>query len=522
MRRISRLSPRPDAVRSLSQASLVLAITAAALHAQTREPYPGLDRYVNKALQEWNVPGAAIAIVRNDSVIYAKGYGVRELGKPDPVDAKTIFGIGSNSKAFTAAALEMLVDEGKMNLDAPVATYIPGFRLSDPIASEQVVVRDLLSHRTGVARSDLAWYGSTATRDDLVRRVRYLPLQVPFRSHFLYNNLTYLTAGQVLAHVTGRTWDDFLRTRIFAPLGMTHTNTSIRDLVSESDVAWPHAATEHGVVVIPRANADNVAPAGSINSNVLDMAQWLRLHLAGGTYNGQRLLSQRGVEEMRTAQMAIPTSRASRFMFPDAHLIAYGLGFMMSDHAGKLLVEHNGEIDGMTSAIAMVPEAKFGVVVLTNMANVTTSTALARRVVDLELRQPPRDWSQELKLTADTLDAMFKAAEAKIVSARVPNTKPTLPLTAYAGTYADSGYGELKVTEQPGTLAFAYGTMVHQTLEHWHYDTFRSPPVNSMIGRVTLHFQVDGSGGVAAVELDAGMGSVTFRRVPTPQSVVRR
>ena len=500
-------------LHSFSPAPLALLAAAAWLHTRTREPYRGLDQYVETALAEWRVPGAAIAIVRNDSVIYAKGYGVREVGKPDPVDAKTIFGIGSNTKAFTAAAVEMLVDQGKVNLDAPVATYIPGFRLSDPLASGQVVVRDLLAHRTGVVRNELAWYGSSATRDDLVSNLRYMPLQAPFRTHFIYNNVTYMTAGQVLAHAAGTSWDDFLHTRIFAPLGMTSTSTSVRELATETDVASPHAETEHGVAVIPRYTGDNVGPAGTINSNVVDMAQWLRLLLAGGTYNGQRILSQRAVEEMRTAQMVIPTTRGSRIFFPDAHLIAYGLGFMLSDHAGKLLVEHNGEIDGMTSAVAMVPEANFGVVVLTNMASVYTSTALARRIVDLELRLPPRDWSHELKVADDSVGRLVNAAEAAFVSRRVPNTKPSLALSAYAGVYADSGYGELKVSEQNGRLSFAFGTELHGTLEHWHYDTFRSPPASQLVGRVMLHFQVDASGSPASVDLDSNAGRVTFRRV---------
>jgi CubicO group peptidase (beta-lactamase class C family) len=513
MRRIARLVPW------LAPVWLLVPVTSPALRAQTREPYPGLEQYVRKALAEWNVPGAAIAIVRNDSLIYAKGFGVREIGRPEPVDAKTIFAIGSNTKAFTAAALEMLVDDGKMNLDAPVSAYLPGFRLSDPLATEQVVVRDLLSHRTGVARNEWAWYGSHFTRDELARNLRYLPMAAPFRTRFVYNNVTYVTAGQVLAHATGGTWDEFLRTRIFAPLGMTSTSTSIRDLASASDVAWPHAETAQGVRAIPRYDGDNVGPAGSINSNVTDMAQWLRLHLAGGTYNGKRILSERGVDEMRTAQMVIPTGRGSRLMFPDAHLIAYGLGLMLSDHAGKLLVEHNGEIDGMTSAVGMVPEAHFGVVVLTNMAGVTTSTALVRRVVDLELRQPPRDWSREFKATADSLDAVMRAAEAALASQRVPNTKPTLLLAAYAGTYADSAFGELTVTERGGTLWCSRGTW-RGALAHWQYDTFRSPPLSAVVPPATLHFRTDAEGKVVDVELNlGGMGWVTLRRASESESI---
>jgi CubicO group peptidase (beta-lactamase class C family) len=467
-------------------------------------------------MKEWNVPGAAIAIVRNDSVIYAKGFGVRQLGRPEPVDANTIFGIGSNSKAFTAAGLEMLVDEGRVDLDAPVSTYIPDFRLSDPLASQEVSVRDLLTHRTGLARNELVWYGSGFTRDELVRRLRYLPSESGFRTRFRYNNVTYMAAGQVLAHATGEPWDDFVRARIFVPLGMTSTSTSIRDVVGRSNVVSPHVETPDGVRAIPWYNGDNVGPSGSINSNVIDMAQWLRLQLAGGTYAGKRIVSERGIEEMRSTQIALPRNRASGIMFPKAHLMAYGLGLMVSDYSGKLLVEHTGEIDGMASAIAMVPEARFGVVVLTNMGSgVMVPTALAHRIVDLALREPATDWSHRLRVTYDSLSAVERAAESAFIAQRVPNTRPTLPPGAYAGTYTDRAFGDLQVREKDGTLSFDFGPMRRGTLEHWHFDTFRSRPTNPALSTATLQFRLDPAGAVADVQVDfGGAGWATLKKVP--------
>jgi len=348
-------------------------------------------------------------------------------------------------------------------------------------------------------------------------------MSAPFRTRFVYNNVAYIAAGQVAARVAGVSWDDVIRERILVPLGMTSTSTSIRALASERDVATPHAATAEGVRAIPRYDGNNVGPAGSMNSTVIDMAKWLRLHLAGGTYGGRRILSERAVEEMRTAQMAIPTSGGTRFMFPDAHLVAYGLGFLLSDHAGKLLVEHNGEIDGMTSAVAMVPEAHFGVVVLTNMAGVNTSTALARYVVDRELNVRPRDWSHELKVKTDSLDRLMEAAIASGAGERLPDTKPTLPLSAYAGTYADSAFGELTVTERNGRLSFARGPRLGAPLEHWSYDTFRSPPVSATVPPATLHFRVDAAGRVADVEVEfGGMGWVTLRRTSSEHGLASR
>src|SRR5574338_720118 len=338
--------------------SIALVVASAGIGTRTsREPFHGLDTYVRGTMKEWSIPGAAIAIVRNDSVIYAKGFGLRRLGRPEIVDEHTIFAIGSNSKAFTAAGLELLVDDGKMNLDAPVTTYLPDFQLGDALATREVTVRDLLTHRTGLARNELVWYGSSFSRDDLVRRLRYLPSESSFRSKFRYNNVTYMTAGQVLARASGTTWDDFVTARIFAPLGMAATSTTNRDLAGRTNVVTPHVQTASGIRPIQWYDGDNVGPAGSIHSNVVDMAQWLRLHLSGGTYNGKRIVSQRGVEEMRSGQIAIPMSRGTRVMFPTAHLLSFGLGFATSDYAGKLLVEHTGEIDGMASAVALVPEA---------------------------------------------------------------------------------------------------------------------------------------------------------------------
>ena len=221
----------------------VVALVAHPVAAQQKEPYAGLDTYVENAIKQWHVPGVALAIVRNDSVIYAKGYGVRELGKADRVDERTLFAIGSASKAFTAASVAMLVDEKKVSLDAPASAYLPGFQLADPYASREITVRDLLTHRSGLARGELAWYGSGFDRDEIVRRVRFLQPTWSFRSQFGYQNIMYLTVGQVVARVANMSWDDFVRSRILTPLGMSSTSTSVRALAGQGDVAQPHASS---------------------------------------------------------------------------------------------------------------------------------------------------------------------------------------------------------------------------------------------------------------------------------------
>ena len=498
-----------------------LAAAPPTLGAQSPEPYPGFDAYVRAALQRWHVPGVSIAIVRNDSVISAKGYGVCDVGTGVPVDERTIFAIGSLTKAMTATAAAMLVEEGKLNFDAPVTAYLPDFQLGDP-ATRGVTLRDLLSHRTGVAGAELPWYGSGASRDEIVRRARYLPAAVPFRSGFVYSNIMYLTAGQVVARAAGTSWDDVVKSRIFTPLGMTSTSTSIRDLATRNDVATPHAYSNARVRAVPWHNADNIGPAGSINSNAVDMAQWLRFQLSGGTYAGRRLLSEGLIETMRTPQTVMPVSALAKRLDPSQHFQAYGMGWMVSDRGGRLLVQHSGGIDGMSSLIMMVPEERFGIVILTNLNEQPfMPSAIALRALDQQLKRAPRDWSDELASLMEAREAERRAAEAALVAQRIRGTHPSLPLAAYAGTYADSGYGEIRITEDRGTLAYAFGPTWRGTLEHWHFDTFHAHLTNAEPTPFTLQFRLDPAGSVTDLFLDAGAaGATTFRRIQPASSGV--
>ena len=490
----------------------VLALASPATAQQQREPYPGFDAYVRAALATWKVPGASVAIVRNDSVIYAKGYGVREIGKPAPVDEHTLFAIGSSSKAFTSAAVAMLVDSGKVRLDAAANTYLPNFQLADPFASREITVRDLLSHRSGLARGELIWYGSAYDRDEILRRVRYLPPTWSFRSTFGYQNIMFLAAGQIVAKTTNASWDDFIKQRIFQPLGMTSSNTSVSALKGIEDVASPHAELNDTVRAIPYRQIDNIAPAGSINSNAVDMAQWVRLHLGDGKFQGKQLISKRMVDEMRTAQMIIRRDGGMGNMNPSAHLMAYGLGWFLSDYEGKYLVQHGGNIDGMTALVAMLPEDKFGIVILSNMNGSTLPTALMLKTLDLQLKRPAKDWSGELHARHDSMMARARAMQGR-TEQRVANTKPSLPLSGYVGTYADSAYGVLDVTEANGTLNLAFGPTWRGPLEHYHFDTFRMKLDTPILPPVPVTFRLNAAGKVDEVQLDLA-GQVTFKRVP--------
>ena len=490
------------------------AATAAPAQRTAAEPYPGFDAYVNAALKTWKVPGVAIAIVRNDSLIYAKGYGVRELGKPTPVTERTLFAIGSSSKAFTAATAAMLVDDGKIRWDDPATKYLAGFQLYDPYATRELTIRDLLSHRSGLARGDLMWYGSEFDRDEILRRVRFLQPTWSFRSQFGYQNIMYLAAGQVVGRVANTTWDDFVTRRIFGPLGMQSSNTTVRALANAPDVATPHAEIDDTVRVIPWRNIDNIAPAGSINSHVVDMAQWVRLQLGKGKFAGKQLISSAQVEEMHSPHTIVRRDAVWRMLYPETNFFEYVLGWFLQDFRGKKVVQHGGNIDGMSALVAMIPGDNFGMVILTNMNGSALPSVLMHRTFDLHLKVPPRDWSAEIRKSFEALQQRGKEAEKKMEAERVANTKPSLPLRDYAGVYVDSMYGETTVRERDGKLHITRSPAFQGEMEHWHFDTFRSKWSSGLLGKTFVSFRLGPSGKTEELAMDLGGAPVTFKRRP--------
>jgi CubicO group peptidase (beta-lactamase class C family) len=492
----------------------VALLVATPVAAQQREPWPGYDAYVNAALATWKVPGTAIAIVRNDSLIYAKGYGLRELGKNEPVTERTLFAIGSASKAFTAASVAMLVDEGKLRWDDAAARHLPNLQLHDPYATRELTVRDLLSHRSGLARGDLLWYGSELDRDEILRRVRFLQPSWSFRSQFGYQNLMYLAAGQIVGRAANTTWDDFVAQRIFRPLGMTNSNTTIRALAGRPDVASPHAEIDDTVRVIPWRNIDNIAPAGSINSNVVDMAQWVRLQLGKGKYAGRQLLTSAQIEEMHTPHTIIRQDAAFRMLFPGVNFFEYGLGWFLQDYRGKKVVQHGGNIDGMSALVTMIPEDNFGMVILTNMNGSALPSVLMYKTFDLHLKAPPKDWSADRRKAYEGQVRQGREAQKRLEAQRVSGTKPSLPLAQYAGVYVDSMYGDARVREEGAKLVLSRSPAFVADLEHWHFDTFRATWRARNLGRTFVSFRLGATGKADELVLDLGGAPTSFKRRP--------
>ena len=474
-------------------------------------PLQGFDDYVNLAIKDWEVPGVAIAVVKDDKIVFAKGYGVREIGKPDKVDERTIFAIGSSSKAFTAATIAMLVDEGKLKWDDPVTKYLPGFQVYDPVVTREMTVRDLLTHRVWLERGDQLWYATEYDRSDILSRIRYLKPSSSLRSRFGYQNIMYLAAGQIVPQVAGKEWDDFVRERIFTPLGMTASSTSISPLAGANDVAAPHSKFDDKVTAIPYRKIDNIGPAGSINSNVVDMAQWVRLQLNNGTYQGKQLISPAAVKEMHTPQTIIRLEGAMERVYPEAHFLSYGMGWFLSDYRGRKLVEHGGSIDGMRALVAMLPKEKMGVVILTNLSGTILSVPLSYRIFDAYLGAQPRDWSAEMLKTINALLEQGKAANAKMEAERVKDTKPSLALEKYAGDYQNEMYGDTKLVMENGKLKLQRGANFTGDLEHWHYDTFRVTWRDRQQGKGFISFRLNSQGKVETMNLE---NLAEFTRVP--------
>src|SRR3954469_3365491 len=385
-------------------AFLVLAV-ATSLSAQTASGTPpDLDAYVASSMKTFDVPGMAVAIVKDGKILVAKGYGVRKLGEPAPVDEFTLFGIGSNTKAFTTAALATLVDEGKLSWDDPVYQRLPGFVMYDPYVSHEMTVRDLLTHRSGMGLGEgdlLFWPHSTYSRAAVIYKLRFMKPQSSFRSHYAYDNLLYMTAGQIIPAVTGSSWEKYIRERIFAPLGMTHSTVSSKDFRPGDDYAFPHSSMGGKLEAIPFEDLDNVGPAGSINSCAADMGKWVQLQLNRGKFSDRdgRLFAEQRSKEMWSPQTILPVGDPpAAFAGLKTNFAAYGLGWGLREYHGRKLVGHTGGVAGFVSRVMLVPEENLGVLILTNAEEGGAFDSILFHVLDSYFGLQPTDWIADFKL----------------------------------------------------------------------------------------------------------------------------
>ena len=496
--------------------ALLLSLGLAAAEAQQRpsRPLQDFDAYVAKAVTDWRVPGLAIVVVKDDSVLFIKGYGVRELGKPDPVTVHTRFGNMSTTKAFTAMLVAMLADSGRVAFDDPVTKYEPGVQFADPYVTREITVRDLLTHRVGFGDPDYLWGSSGLDFATIAHRLRYVPTQTSFRSRFQYNNVTYALAGDVAARAAGTTWQALLHARILGPLGMSETVADASELRAAgiTDVTAPHGIVRDTVRVLPAPleGIDDIAPAGAILSSATDMAKWLRFLLDSGRVVGRRLVSAQNF-----AQLFRPQQIVQRPFYPTAtlthpHFQAYGLGWILQDYRGEFIAIHTGSIEGRTAIVGLIPDRRLGLAIFTNLDHSELRHALMYAVFDRFIgpSSPAHDWSAEMRAMykglADSTAAARRAQESK----RVANTNPTLPLDRYAGTYADSLYGTATVGLTNGRLTLQAGTASGQ-LEHWQYDVFRVTWPDPFWDPTYISFGLDPDGTVGELRI---VGGGSYRR----------
>jgi len=444
-----------------------------------------VDHFVTSVMKEFEVPGVGLAVVKDGKVVVARGYGVRSLSGPEPVDEHTRFGIASNTKLFTATALMMLADEGKLSLDSPVIRYLPWFLMSDTAVTRQMTIRDLLVHRSGLGlgAGDLLWWPQTNYgREDLVRRLRYVPLATPFRRGYAYDNVLYTVAGEVIESASESSgsrirWEDFIDRRILKRLGMSDANVHHSAAAGAGNVAVTHARVDGIVRRVPPMTGDNTNPAGGINASASDMAKWLIVQLDSGRLaDGSRLFSQNTARELWTLVTPIPFGTPPRELsYDNRSYNGYGLGIGVRDYRGIPILLHTGSLPGYASRILMIPSLKLGIAVLTNQESVEAHDAIAFHIADQYLGVRNFDHLKAYSSIAKRNDADAARLERASVTSRDSTALPSLPTVKYAGTYRDRWYGNVVITQDDVTklgIRFTRTPALIGELVHWEKDTF--------------------------------------------------
>ncbi|MEX2152706.1 MAG: serine hydrolase [Gemmatimonadaceae bacterium] len=499
-------------------------------------PIPGLDAYVSSTIKSWDAPGLALVIVRGDSVL-ARGYGVREIGGADSVDAETLFPIGSLTKAFTATVIAALVDDRTIAWDDPVVRHLPEFRMFDSAATGRVTIRDVLSHRSGLPGGDLIWAGGAVDASEVVRRLRFQQPAFDLRAGYRYTNEAYLLVGELAARVAGKPWSQLVRERILMPLGMDRSTVSLEQLRDRMNVAMPHDETGPGQLLgsVPRAGASLEAPtrvrriewfevpttaAGGIASSAAEFAHWLRFQLGSGDVDGRRIIGERALLETRTPQFPIPGFPGNQSEASETNLNSTGMGWAVRDYRGRLMVTHLGSTPGWGSAVALLPAQRTAVAVFVNISQgLWPANSVMRFVLDRVLGAESREWNAQPLASAEQRRRAQVAALHKAVTERPTATKPVLPLAAYAGTYVESAHPPVRVTYWKGNLRLSMGPMLSGDIDHWYNDTFRVTWDRADFGANLVTFHAAGTRPDSVHVRILGQ-SATWRRTERPPGEV--
>lgn len=478
----------------------------------TAERLADIRAFIEQALEDWRVPGAAVAIVQEGEVVMAEGFGLRDVEQHLPVTSTTRFGIGSSTKAFTATAFQMLVDEDALAWEQPLRELIPGFRLADGVATEYATALDFALHRSGLPRHDMLWMANpNLDADALLAAAEHLQPSAEFREVWMYNNFGYTLLGQLIEQADGRSWEQFVTERLLEPLGMDGTNFTVAALQASDDFSKAYAAADDGWDVVPLSELGAAAPAGAINSNAVDMGKWLQFQLKDGRVGDEELVSGAGMLHLRTPHISLGSPEDEYINFS-----SYGLGWMVDSYRGHYRVHHGGNTVGFSADVAFVPGEDVGVAVLTNGLFTPMPTVIVHHVLDALLDLEPVDWSGQLLAAQELQNAALQPGGPDVEEAptdRRMGTTPTHDLIEYEGSYEHPVYGTLDIALSGEQLTATYYDLV-ATLEHWHYDQFRGPlsPYVPMV--FPFHFETDGAGEIAAVRigLEPTVDPITFVR----------
>ncbi len=463
----------------------------------------GLEDFIERGMSDWGIPGMGVSIVKDDEIVYAEGFGVKKLGENDPVDEHTLFGIASVTKGMVSTAMGILVEEGKLGWNDRVRDHLEWFELSDQWVSDNVTIRDLLSHQVGIGRMTGNRIIFMPHRDPrtIMEHIKHQPFEATFRSRSVYSNVMYMVAGMIIEEASGMSWDLFLEERVLRPTGMTRSNASFTKLQGSSNVAWPHQEIEGRVQTIPRRSFDNVGPAGAVNASAYEAAKWMKLNLGdAGEYKGERIIDERIINQVLQPQQA----RSLRDPYRD-QLTSYALGWGLNHYEGYRTVQHSGAIDGMNTTLVLVPELELGIFITANLFN-NFRSAFVNHVMDIFMGiEREIDWHEYY------YERHLKSKEAalerrnEVDNSRVPDTRPSLPLEEYTGSYFDKVYDDLEVKiGSDGNLELHFwgdGESIAD-LEHWHFDTFRATWRNPAMREKFVTFDLDQYGKVKRLNVN--------------------
>ena len=501
---------------ALVSALLLSALTVRAQELDVSKKLEGFDAYMEQLLKDWNTPGIGVGIVVNDKLVFAKGYGYRDYGRKVPFTPTTLCPIASNSKLFTAIAAGMLVEQGKLTWDKPVREAVPTIQFYNDQLNNNVTLRDMLSHRTGVTRHDLIWFKSPFTRKQLFEKLKYLEPQQPMRETFLYNNLMFSAVGYIIELKSGKTWEQYVRQNIFEPLDMTTTTYTISDMLKQPDHGVPYREKRDSFELYPipyYEDTQGVAPAGAIISNVSELSHWLVALMNDGKYNGKQVLPPEVLKATMQPAIGLPNALGEALGYWEVLNPDYGMGRQTASYRGRLMTFHGGDLPGFHSQVSFLPNDKIGAIVLVigdhaaPLYNVVSYNVYERL---LGMEQTP--WSERrLKIRLANKKAATEA-RAKAGGDRVPNTKPSHALADYAAEYENPAYGIVKIGLKSDQLDFNFHEFQFP-LSHFHYDRFDTPD-DEQYGKFSVNFRTNPQGDISDAVMSLDEAEVVFTRKP--------